>query len=294
MSRVKLTCLVDNSVRTRSKLWGEHGLAFLIETAAGLILWDTGTSGTVLLHNLATLNVDPADLAAVVVSHGHQDHTGGLPALISRVRPSLPLYGHPALFDERFSRHQDRLTSVGSPLSPPELASHGVVLRLSAESQPVAPGVWTSGAIAPRPEPEGRSAGHVIRGAGEWVPDPYRDDMALVLELPAGLALICGCCHAGLLNTVRYVEQAFGNEIVVIAGGTHLAAAGDDQLAHVGQALAAMPSLRGIWLNHCSGEKTVDRLRRVLGDEKVHHLPAGSVLDLDLPVPAETNSYGGL
>jgi len=67
-----------------------------------------------------------------------------------------------------------------------------------------------------------------------------------------------------------------------------LSAADEALLAHAGQALAAMPSLRGIWLNHCSGEKTVDRLRRVLGDEKVHHLPAGSVLDLELPVPAES------
>ena len=287
---MKLTCLVDNSVRTRSKLWGEHGLAFLIETPSDLTLWDTGTSGTVLLHNLAALNVDPADLSAITISHGHQDHTGGLPALISHARPSLPLYGHPGLFDERFSRQGDRLTSIGSPMSPQSLASQGVDVRLSAEPLQIAPGVWTSGEISPRPEAEGRSAGHVIEQAGEWVPDPYRDDMALVLQLPAGLALICGCCHAGLLNTIRTVQQRFNRDIVAIAGGTHLAAAGEEQLAHVGRALLGMPSLRGIWLNHCSGERTVDRLRRVLGEDGVDRLPAGSVLDFDSLFPVETTA----
>jgi len=56
----KITCIVDNVVQSGSRLWGEHGLAFLVEIGDRRVLFDTGQSGAVLLHNLAVLGVDPA------------------------------------------------------------------------------------------------------------------------------------------------------------------------------------------------------------------------------------------
>jgi 7,8-dihydropterin-6-yl-methyl-4-(beta-D-ribofuranosyl)aminobenzene 5'-phosphate synthase len=242
------------------------------------VLWDTGTSGTVLLHNLAELSVDPADLDAIAISHGHRDHTGGLGALMDRVRPHLPLYAHPTLFRERFSRSDETLRPIGIRVSRGEMAKR-FDLRLSVEPLEVLPGVWTSGEIMPRPEPEGRSPRHLVQEHDELVADPYRDDLALVLELPAGLVVVCGCCHAGLLNTIHCVERRFEGEIIAIAGGTHLATADEVELMHVGETLRNMGLLQRLWLNHCSGEATVGRLRRELGEQRVDPLPAGSVLE---------------
>jgi 7,8-dihydropterin-6-yl-methyl-4-(beta-D-ribofuranosyl)aminobenzene 5'-phosphate synthase len=110
---MKLTCVVDNAVQFNSQLWGEHGLSFLIETGDGRVLFDTGQSGTVLLHNLQLLGVNPASIDALAISHAHYDHTGGLPALLEHLRPGIPLYANPELFRERMEQREGPPKNIG-------------------------------------------------------------------------------------------------------------------------------------------------------------------------------------
>ncbi len=272
---MKLTCIVDNTVQPHSRFRGEHGLAFLIETDAGKILFDTGTSGDVLLHNLKVAGVAPEGIDALVFSHGHRDHTGGLPAFLKR-RHGIPLYAHPDLPRERFSRRAGEMHSVGIPL-PLETLRRQTDLRLSAEPQEVLPGVWTTGEIGDRPEPEGRSSGHFIRGENGWLADPYRDDMSLVLKTEQGLTLVCGCCHAGLLNTLRHVQQVFEQDPAVVVGGTHLISADESLLRRTVEVLREMgpPDL---YLNHCTGQAAYMALALALG-ERVAPFPTGATLE---------------
>lgn len=272
---MKLTCLVDNAVRSYSRFRGEHGLSFLVETEGGKVLFDTGASGEVLLHNLEVADVTPEEIVALALSHSHHDHTGGLSALLAQ-RPGLPIHAHPDLPRERFSRREGEMRSVGLPL-PVEELQRRAELRMSADLQEVLPGIWTTGEIADRPEPGGYSDYHFVRSGAGWVPDPYRDDMALILETSQGLVLVCGCCHVGLLNTLFHVRQRFGRDPVAIAGGTHLIAADEAHLRHLVEVLREMgpPAL---YPNHCTGQTAYVTLALAFG-ERVAPCPAGTVLE---------------
>ena len=278
---MEITCVVDNAVCDHSSFWGEHGLAFLIETEGGRVLFDTGQSGTVLLHNLELLGIEPKTINTLAISHAHYDHTGGLPALLDRgsvgdLRPTgIPLYAHPDLLRQRFSRREGALKSVGLPLTEEEL-SQRLTLRLNAEPTEILPGVWTTGEITDRPEPEGRSVHHLIRGPGGWEPDPYRDDMALVLETDEGLVVLCGCCHAGLLNTLAHVRRTFGTGITALIGGTHLLHADEAHLRRVIEVLRELGAPR-LHLNHCTGLQAYVALAQAFG-ERVSPCPAGTQL----------------
>lgn len=276
----KITCLVDNAAGHGSRMWAEHGLAFLIEAEAGRVLFDTGQSGTVLLHNLEELAVAPETLDAVAISHAHYDHTGGLPALLERTRPLVPLHAHPDLFRERFSRRGGKLKSTGLPVKRESLASQTTLL-VDASPHQVMPGIWTTGEIAPRPEPVGRSPHHLVRAPQGWVPDPYQDDMSLVVEVESGLVLLCGCCHAGLLNTLYRVQYAFERPVVAIAGGTHLVSASADHLRRVSEVLVELESVQRIYLNHCSGTVALHTLLLTLGPTVVRPCPAGTQIDFE-------------
>lgn len=275
---MKLTSLVDNAVLPHTPFWGEHGFSVLVDTAEGPVLFDTGASGTVLLHNLEAADVDPQSIRALALSHGHRDHTGGLAALLERC-PGLPIYAHPDVLRERFRRQGAEMRSIGIPV-PPESFRRRADLRLSPQPQEILPGVWTSGEVTERTEPEGRSPYHFVQGEAGWEPDPYRDDMSLVLEVGRGLALLCGCCHAGLLNTLAHVERLFGRPVVAIFGGTHLISADADHLERVRQRLLAL-SPRRVSLSHCTGETALYFLWQALGPEVVRPFPAGAQVDLD-------------
>ena len=267
---LRLTCVVDNTV-PHGGLWGEHGLSFLIETDAARVLWDTGQSGTVLAHNLEALKLRDLGPAALALSHAHCDHTGGLEQVLT-AHPGIPLYAHADLFRPRYRLDGG---SIGTALSPTDL-SRRATLHLSAAPQEIVPGVRTIGDIQPRPYPLGAGAKHAIRLSGQYIPDPYNDDQALVLDAPGGVALLCGCCHAGLRNTLAALRRQTDAPLLAVIGGTHLEGASAAELQAIIETLQneGAPAL---YLNHCSGQRAIWVLAQAFG-ERVAPCPAGTVI----------------
>lgn len=325
MADLTITCVVNDVAPPGGRLQVEHGLALWLSTPEGEVLFDTGQSGRVLGHNLDVLGLDVAALDAVVVSHGHDDHTGGLPWLMARVGGArsetgpntgagsnearsetgpntgaglngarsetglnigagldeipqgrrLPLYGNAALLEARYKVRGDGVDFRGAPVARAEL---GAVfdLRLDDAPQAVVPGLWTTGVITARPHPMGTGRGHRVREGEAYVADPYRDDLSLVLTSAEGLVVVCGCCHAGLLNTLEHVRRTFEGPIVDILGGTHLLNLEDAALAEIAGVLRDWGTVRHLYLNHCSGERAYAVLREALGPV-VQTFPAGAI-----------------
>ncbi len=274
--QLKITCLVENTAMLSSTLWGEHGLSFLVERGDARVLFDTGQSGAVLSHNLTELKLDLHDLSAIVLSHGHYDHTGGLSTALE-LFGRVAVYAHPDVFSKRYSRRGDKLVAAGSRLTREEIEERAD-LDLASEVTAVATGVWMTGEIPRRLGGETRSSRLVVKSGDELVLDPFRDDLSLVVETNGGIAVILGCCHAGILNTLAHVREHFNQPIRALIGGSHLAKADDELLGKVAAAVRDEYDIAELYLGHCTGWRSLLFLATALGD-RVKPCPAGTVVE---------------
>ncbi len=124
---VTITCVIENTAKPSSPFWGEHGISFWIESGDGCVLFDTGQTPAILLHNLMMLDKAPDDIDAIILSHAHNDHTGGLPAFSLYV-PVCPFTPIP-ISVVRYSRRGDRYHYIGLPM-PLDALGRLVDLRL--------------------------------------------------------------------------------------------------------------------------------------------------------------------
>lgn len=255
---VKFTIVVENTVGSPRPLLGEHGFACLVDCAAGRLLFDTG-QGQALLHNLAVLGIDAASIDAVILSHGHYDHTGGVLPLLQLVGPR-PVYAHPEIFGERYFMKDDELRPIGMANSRQELEAAGARFRLIEDCSELAHDLWFSGLIPRNNGSEHGDPSLVIPSAKGWKTDPFADDAAVAVMTSHGLVVLLGCAHAGLINTIEHFKtQLRVTQIHAIIGGTHLGPVAEDQYSATETYLKDHPDMR-IGIGHCTGQVRAARL----------------------------------
>ncbi len=273
----RITCLINNDVAFDSRVWGEHGLSFLIESSEGKVLFDTGQSGEALAHNLAVLNLSLQDVNDVVLSHGHYDHTGGLPYLLTLPK-RFNIIASEHVFEPKFSTRYNPLRYIGLPVSR-QMLETSANLILSEEQVQVLPNVFVTGNIPLQSEFEQGDKPLVLLENGKTKPDPVADDRAMVLALSDSLIVLLGCCHAGIINTLRYVQNTFQKPIFAVMGGSHLKPASPGRIAATITTLQTeFSSIQRYHLNHCTGFEALHALKNAFGSQ-VNPFLAGETLE---------------
>ena len=264
--QTKLTILCENSVGRPFGVVGEHGFACFIETQAGNVLFDTG-QGMGICGNAAVLGKNLASIQAIAISHGHYDHTGGLPQVLEQTGP-VPVYGHPDIFASRTWSDGTTTRYIGMRHRREYLESLGAQFHLNRDPVEISPGVYLSGEI-PRnndfEKPDPNMTLHP-QGAMAVCPDPIADDLSLVVDSDKGLILVLGCAHAGMINIFDHVLEKFQRDrIYAVVGGTHLGFAQPGQFDETLKALDRY-GIQRIGVSHCTGLEKAASLRAHLGE----------------------------
>ena len=247
---VSVTVLSDN--RTAYGLEAEHGLSLWIETAGHKILFDTGR-GEAMLRNAEALGIDIGLADCVVLSHGHYDHTGNVSAVFERAGHAR-VYLHPDALQARYSIH-DVPKPIGMPTESKAAVRALPDARRCWVTTPWAleVGVLLTGPVQRVTEYEDTGGPFFLDSEGQ-VADVIPDDLAIWVQTRAGLVVCLGCCHAGVINTLRYCTGLAGeNRIVAVIGGMHLLHATETRLERTAKALKeyAIPYVVPC---HCTGD----------------------------------------
>ena len=261
-NRVEIQIVVENSVY-KEKLLAEHGLAFWIKMGDKEYLFDTG-QGLVLDNNLEELGLNINNLNGVLLSHGHYDHTNGLKWLLN-ARPDLKLYGHSDIFIPKYSQKNSGLLSKGMNITKNDVENFIPVNK----AKEIEKGLWMTGEIAVDNREKILRADYKLKVDNELKVDQFKDDQALFIETEAGIVVLLGCSHSGVINTLKYIKKlTAGKRIAAIIGGMHLINA---DLARIDSIIDYLNKLDFDLLAplHCTGFKAAARMNSVFKDKVV-------------------------
>jgi 7,8-dihydropterin-6-yl-methyl-4-(beta-D-ribofuranosyl)aminobenzene 5'-phosphate synthase len=279
---LKLTVVVDNSVpiSTPSPFQGEHGFSLLIEIDSAKILLDAGQSD-VVVHNLSLLGVHPNELDAIVLSHGHYDHSGGLAFILKHRKRPIPVYAHRDIFKKRHSVAGGQRQYIGIPNTKEELSALGAQWNLAVSPLEIVSGLIFSGQIPRRTDYEvGDSQLVVCDEAGCDCQDAINDDTSLYYSTQDGIAVIGGCAHSGVVNTVENGFKITGkHKLIGWVGGTHLGPAPKKQQDRTLRRIEEYAP-RFIAASHCTGFAMMAELQRRFGERFIPGF-VGQVIQMD-------------
>jgi 7,8-dihydropterin-6-yl-methyl-4-(beta-D-ribofuranosyl)aminobenzene 5'-phosphate synthase len=278
--------LAKQGVIPTNTLLAEHGLCLMITVSVNkenhTILLDAGYSNIAVLHNLNFLDLTLENLEAVVLSHGHMDHTGSLKEILELAGRGTRLIVHPDAFSNRVLH-----LPTGDVLNFPEFPSRDQLSEWGADivenKKPLLIGddtILVTGEVARTTSFEKGMPGTKILHDNEFETDIFTDDQSLVIDLAdKGLVIISGCAHAGIVNSIEYAKDLAGHKKVhAVVGGFHLS----------GPAMApnvepTIEKLKEIGIDvlcpmHCTGFDTISRLSKELPDRFVQSSVGSTIL----------------
>ncbi|HEY2754976.1 MAG TPA: MBL fold metallo-hydrolase, partial [Pseudolabrys sp.] len=272
---------------------GEWGLAMHAQSFRGgeerNVMIDFGFTPEVLNNNMAILKVDPGTFDALVLSHGHYDHFGGMVGFLDAnknvLKRNIPFY---VGGEDTFCIRRNPAGNFGA-LDRKAILDAELTLMMASEPAIVADHAFTTGRIGQvsfeKPlQPSTEIVGIVDgfgcfpddmppeKNTGAYIPDDFEHEIGTVyLVKGRGLVVLTSCSHRGVINTVRQAMQASGvDKVFAVIGGFHVVPPlGDD---YINQTIAELKEIDPDYLvtAHCTGDRFYDLARQALGDKVIH------------------------
>lgn len=259
---MKVTVLIENTTRQAS-LTAEHGLSLLIETQGKRFLFDTGATGA-FADNARKMGVELSKVDALILSHGHYDHGGGIETFL-KCNSTAPVYVSVHAFGEHYN-------GAGKYIGlPPRLQNHPRLIPV-ADDLTLSPGVRIECCRNAVPKSPWEPFGLQIKRAGVLCPDDFAHEMYLVVEKEKRICF-SGCAHRGVENIVHWLAPD------VLIGGFHFKQLqpGDSRLDLAAEGLLESPC--EYYTCHCTGQEQYAYLKQKMGS-RLHALSTADVLEL--------------
>lgn len=285
----KLTTLIENHADKEEKFMCEHGLSILIESVNQeqpfRLLMDTGQSG-LFCENAVKMGISLKNLNALLISHAHYDHAGGVKKLIEEVAIKKMYVGKDFFHGKYYEKKDGTLKNIGIAFSREELECRGIsVYEMKENTQTIFPGVTLYRNFERTVKYELLNPHFFIKKEeGEYaniccvdkeisqittdeigdmyMNDYFTDEIAVALDTAKGLVVIVGCSHPGIMNILTTIERRSGKKICGVVGGTHLMEADEERLKKTITGLKER-NINFIAVSHCTGEDNLERIKEI-------------------------------
>jgi 7,8-dihydropterin-6-yl-methyl-4-(beta-D-ribofuranosyl)aminobenzene 5'-phosphate synthase len=249
---MKIITLIENLVESGGLL-AEHGLSVYIETDNRKILFDTGQSG-MFLQNAKTLGVIVEDIDAVVLSHGHYDHTGGLYPFLE-VNQKAKVYAKRDVFTPKYRSNK---TFIGIPLNDEVLKDRLIFVDEVTELDE---GVFMMPHIPIEYSVDTHFDGLLKQVNNELVADDFDDELFIALVHKTKINIITACSHRGITNICEAATNHFKLKVKLILGGFHMKNCTTEQYIHITHYFRKLQP-KSLGVCHCTGIEKYADLRR--------------------------------
>jgi 7,8-dihydropterin-6-yl-methyl-4-(beta-D-ribofuranosyl)aminobenzene 5'-phosphate synthase len=253
---IKITCLIENIVY-KGGLLGEHGLSFHIDTGTHSVLFDTGQTGN-FAQNATRLGIDIAKIDAVVLSHGHYDHSGGL-ATFLELNKTAKIY----LKKEALSAKYNGMKPIGFLYENLNFESRFIFLKGKCE---IVPNVFAICSIPIINNDDTHWKHFFTEKAGQKIPDCFNDELFLAITNNNKLSVLSSCSHRGITNIIRAAKHNIDLPIQLVAGGFHLKDSHPDSLKPIVKDFKILKPEK-IGVCHCTGLEHYELLKKEFPEE---------------------------